>query len=152
MVKYMFKKALPVWEKGKENEMNYNLVFRAVVDKSDDVIIALSASSMYQMFVNGNLVSEGPARAGHGYYRVDEIDISKYLTDEKNIVCIYIDGYNVENYYLIKQPSFLCAEIISDGKGVASTGKDGLLQSIIQTESEMLFVIPSREPLLKHIE
>ena len=121
MVKYTFNKALPVWEKGKENEMNYNLVFRGVVDKADNVKIALSASSMYQMFVNGNLVSEGPARAGHGRYRVDEIDISKFMSQDKNIVCIYVDGYNVENYYLIKQPSFLCAEIVSDGKVVAAT-------------------------------
>lgn len=127
MKKYTFRSAVPVWEKDKENEMNYNLVFRSVVDKSENTVVALTASSMYQMFVNGKLVCEGPARAGHGYYRVDEIDISKYLTDEKNIVCIYIDGYNVENYYLIKQPSFLCAEIISDGKVVASTGKDGFV-------------------------
>ena len=125
MVKYTFREALPVWEEGKDKEMNYNLVFRTVVDKADNVKIALSASSMYQMFVGGKLVSEGPARAGHGYYRVDEVDISKFLTQEKNIVCIYVDGYYVENFYLIKQPSFLCAEIISDGKVVAATGKYG---------------------------
>ncbi len=122
MVKYTFKKALPVWEKDKEKEMNYNLIFRSVVDKSDNAVVAITASSMYQMFVNGILVSEGPARAGHGWYRVDEIDVSKYLTKDRNIVCIYVDGYNVENYYLIKQPSFLCAEIVSDGKVVAATG------------------------------
>ena len=46
MIKYTFKKALPVWEKDKENEMNYNLVFRAVVDKSDDAKIALYCSSV----------------------------------------------------------------------------------------------------------
>ena len=125
MVNYNFVKALPVWEEGKENTMNYNLIFRAVVDKSNDAKISLTASSMYQMFVNGVLVSEGPARAGHGYYRVDEIDLSKHLTDEKNVVCIYVQGYCVENYYLINQPSFLCAEIVSDGKVVAATGVCG---------------------------
>ena len=88
MIEYNFKKALPVWEKNKENEMNYNLVFRSVIDRAEDVKIALSASSMYQMFVNGVLACEGPARAGHGYYRVDEIDISKFLTQDKNVVCI----------------------------------------------------------------
>jgi len=127
MVEYNFKKALPVWETDKENEMNYNLVFRSVINKAEKVKIALSASSMYQMFVNGSLVSEGPARAGHGWYRVDEIDISRYVTKDKNVVCIYVDGYNVENYYLIKQPSFLCAEIISDGKIVAATGCEGFV-------------------------
>ena len=125
MTDYNFRKALPVWEEGKENEMNYNLVFRAVVDKSNDAKISLTASSMYQMFVNGVLVSEGPARAGHGYYRVDEIDLSEHLTEEKNVVCIYVQGYCVENYYLINQPSFLCAEIVSEGQVVASTGNSG---------------------------
>ncbi len=122
MVKYTFKKALPVWEEGKENKMNYHLIFRSIVDKADDVKIALSASNMYQMFVNGNLVSEGPARAGHGHYRVDEIDISKYLIKDKNIVCIYVAGYNVENYYLINQPAFLCAEILKGNDVLAATG------------------------------
>ena len=125
MKKYTFRSALPVWEKDKENEMNYNLVFRSVVDKAENAVVALSASSMYQMFVNGVLVCEGPARAGHGYYRVDEIDISKYLTRDKNVICIYVQGYCVENYYLINQPSFLCAEIVSNGKVVASTGNSG---------------------------
>ena len=125
MEEYTFREALPVWEEGKDKEMNYNLVFRAVVDKAENVKIALSASSMYQMFVGSRLVAEGPARAGHGCYRVDEVDISEYMTKEKNIVCIYVDGYYVENFYLIKQPSFLCAEIISDGKVVAATGKCG---------------------------
>ena len=124
MVKYTFRQAKPVWELGKDKEMNYNLVFRSIVSEKN-AVVAISASSMYQMFVNGVLVAEGPARAGHGYYRVDEVDISKYLSKNKNIVCIYVQGYCVENYYLINQPSFLCAEIISDGKVVASTGNGG---------------------------
>ena len=33
MEKYIFKKALPVWETGKEKEMNYNLVFRFCQEK-----------------------------------------------------------------------------------------------------------------------
>ncbi len=125
MKPYTFKNALAVWEKDKDREMNYNLIFRSVVEKGDDVIVALTASSMYQLFVNGKFVAEGPARAGHGYYRVDEIDISKHLTKDKNIVSIYVNGYYVENYYLIKAPSFLCAEIISNGAVVAATGREG---------------------------
>ena len=68
MKTYSFIQALPVWEPGKEREMNYNLIFRCIVPKGDNTVVALSASNMYQMFVNGVFVSEGPARAGHGYY------------------------------------------------------------------------------------
>lgn len=125
MVKYNFKKAVPVWEKAKENLINYNLIFRTIVPKRDNTVIAISASNMYQMFVNGIMVAEGPARAGHGYYRVDEIDISPYLTTDENIIAIYVDGYNVKNYYLIKQPAFLCAEVVVDNVVIAATGDCG---------------------------
>lgn len=125
MKAYNFKEAVPVWEKGKEKTMHHNLVFRSIIPKRENVFVALSASCMYQMFVNGEFVAEGPARAGHGYYRVDEIDISSYLADGDNIVTIYVDGYYVRNFYLIKQPSFLCAEILSGTEVIAATGIKG---------------------------
>lgn len=125
MKKYTFKQAVPVWENQKENEINYNLCFRVIIPPSSNCIIALSASNMYQMFVNGDFVAEGPARAGHGYYRVDEINLSEALTKEKNIICIYVDGYNVPNFYLINEPAFLCAEVVNDGNVIAATGNHG---------------------------
>lgn len=78
-------------------------MFRTIVSKSNNAIVALSASNMYQMFVNGIMVAEGPARAGHGYYRVDEIDVSTHLTNKENIVTIYVNGYYIKNFYLIRQ-------------------------------------------------
>jgi len=127
VIKYDFKKAVPVWESGKDKELNYNLIFRTIVPKNENTIIVLSASNMYQLFVNGIMVAEGPARAGHGYYRVDEIDVSPYLTKEENIVAIYVDGYYIKNYYLIRQPAFLCAEVISDGNVISATGSEGFV-------------------------
>lgn len=127
MKEYKFKEAVSVWEKGKEKTMNYHLVFRSIISKSEKSVVSVSTSNTYQLFVNGAFVSEGPARAGHGYYRVDEIDISKYLTDEKNVVAFFVSGYYVENFYLIKQPSFFCCEVECDGVIVASTGKKGFV-------------------------
>ena len=130
MKEYSFKQAVPVWEKNKETEMNYHLLFRSIVSASDIqngvAKIALTASNMYQLFVNGQFVSEGPARAGHGYYRVDEIDISKYLTAEENVIAIYVASYYIKNFYLIKQPGFLCAEILCGDKVLAATGSCNL--------------------------
>ena len=125
MKEYKFKSALPVWEAEKETTMNYHLVFRSIVSPCENAVVNVSASNMYQMFVNGEFVAEGPARAGHGYYRVDEIDVSSYLTKEKNVISFFVAGYYVENFYLIKQPSFLCAEIVCDGEVVSATGKNG---------------------------
>lgn len=129
MKKYLFKQAIPVWEKEKETEMNYHLLFRSVLSgdcvKKGNTTIALTASNMYQLFVNGQFAAEGPARAGHGYNRVDEIDISKHLGNGENVIAIYVAGYNVPNFYLIKQPAFLCAEILCEDKVVAATGVNG---------------------------
>lgn len=125
MKEYRFQKALPVWEKGKDQEMNYHLIFRSVIAGGKNTKIALTASSLYQMYINGQMVAEGPARAGHGYYRVDEIDITGYLDKEENVVAIYVAGYNVKNFYLIKQPAFLCAELLADGEVIAATGVSG---------------------------
>ena len=126
MKEYLFKQAVPVWEKSKEAEMNYHLLFRSIVSGCDvkDCVtkVALTASNMYQLFVNGQFVAEGPARAGHGYYRVDEIDISQYLSEEDNVIAVYVAGYYIKNFYLVKQPSFLCAEILCGERIVAATG------------------------------
>lgn len=125
MKTYQFKSAVPVWEPDKEKEKNYNLVFRAVIDYADASVVCLAASNLYQMFVNGKMIAQGPARAGHGYYRVDEIDVSDYLIQGKNIIAIYVNSYAIKNFYLINQPGFLCAEVLQDGKVVAATGKKG---------------------------
>lgn len=125
METYIFQKALPVWEVGKEKEKNYNLVFRCVIPKNKDTQIALSASNLYQMFVNGTFIAEGPARAGHGHYRVDEIDLSSYMTKEQNVIAIYADNYYVSNFYLLKQPGFFCAEVMVNGEIAAATGVNG---------------------------
>ena len=129
MKKYLFKQAIPVWEKDKETEMNYHLFFRSVISgdhiNNCNAKIALTASNMYQLFVNGQFVAEGPARAGHGYYRVDEIDISKYLGAGENVIAVYVAGYYVPNFYLIRQPAFLCAEVLCGDKVAAATGTKG---------------------------
>lgn len=124
---YKFKEAVPVWEKGRGCERNYNLIFHCNVPRSENTILCVSASNLYLLFVNGKMIAEGPARAGHGYYRVDEIDISRYLDREENTVVIFVNGYCVKSYYLIKQAPFLCAEILSDGEVVKATGSEDFI-------------------------
>ena len=87
---YQFKKAVPVWEKGKECEKHYNLIFHCTVPKNKKTILCLSASNLYQLFINGEMVAQGPARAGHGYYRVDEIDISENVEKFQKNFCLTI--------------------------------------------------------------
>ena len=82
---YEFKKALPVWECGTEKSINRSLVFTASVGKGEKKL-ALAGSSAFLVFVNGSILAFGPARAGHGYYRVDEYDLGELLTSDENTV------------------------------------------------------------------
>lgn len=136
MKRFHFKKAQAVWAAGRAAEMNCELSFRSVVPKGHKTTLFLAASSVYRLWVNGDFVCAGPARAAHGWYRVDEICLSPYLTRESNIVVTEVLGYNVNSYDTLNQPSFLTEEIWQDGRVISYTGGDDIvifdMQSRIQ--------------------
>ncbi len=117
-----FKSAAPVWEKGKENEINSRLQFKAVVGKHSDAAVKIATSGMYNLFINGDFVCYGPARAGKNHFRLDEIDISGRLNKELNAVVIEVVGYNVNSFAIQNQLSFLQAEIVENDAVIAFTG------------------------------
>ena len=110
-----FISAVPVWEKGRSEEMNVSLIFRGKLPRTDDAHIHIAASSRYQIFVNGEFFAAGPARAAHGFYRVGDFDLAPKLAANENTVAIIVAGYNSNSFYLLDEPSFLCAEIVADG-------------------------------------
>ncbi|NLF39369.1 hypothetical protein GX586_07980 [bacterium] len=107
--------------------MNLFVGFRAriAVERCDRVLLRVTASSVYRAFVNGVFAGYGPARAAHGFYRVDEWDISSLLPPGENWIAIEVAGYNVNSYYLLDQPAFLQAEVVRDGIVRASTAGEG---------------------------
>lgn len=125
MKEYKFKKALPVWEAGKEKEINLRLVFKAV-SQGEKAILKITGSAAYNVFVGGKFVAFGPARCAHGFFRADEIDLSEYLADSR-VITVHAVGGNCPSFYHLDQPSFLCAELEEDGKITAYTGGDGFV-------------------------
>lgn len=119
-----FVTAQPVWPEGRETEKNLFAGFRAVFDApgGDAAVLRVTASTIYRAFVNGAFAGHGPARAAHGYFRVDEWDIARFLRPGSNVVVIEVAGYNANSYYLLDQPSFLQAEVAGNGRVVAATG------------------------------
>ncbi|MBQ3016299.1 MAG: hypothetical protein IJD79_05920 [Clostridia bacterium] len=120
-----FVKACPVWEKGMQTELNHSLKFVSNIEECKDAFLRISCYTGYQIFINGQFVHYGPARAGRGYYRVDELSVSKYLTYEKNVITVIATGYYVDSFEWLKEPSFIIAELVSNGKVVAFTGGEG---------------------------
>lgn len=121
----MFKNAIPVWAKDREKEINVRLQFKAVVDTENakNVSVKLATSGTYNLFVNGEFVSYGPARAGKDHFRVDEYNIDKYLNCGKNVIVIEVSGYYVDTFYIKKHSSFLMAEVFENDNALLWTGE-----------------------------
>ena len=123
-----FQTAKPVWPVGLEKEKNLLVGFRSIVDfpaARKTVIFKITGSSLYRFYVNGEFAGHGPARGPHGHYRVDEWNLTRDLKPGPNLIAVEVAGYNIDNYYLLNQPSFLQAEITVGGVVAASTAGSG---------------------------
>jgi alpha-L-rhamnosidase len=122
-----FVSAKPIWPKGRETEKNLLVGFRASfkAPAQERVILRATGATLYRVCLNGHFLGHGPARGPHGYFRVDEWDLTDKLQPGVNVVAFEVAGYNVNSYYLLDQPSFLQAEIVADGKVLASTDGHG---------------------------
>jgi alpha-L-rhamnosidase len=122
----LMKKAIPVWAEGREKEMNLNLGFHGVFRKevNQNVKLRITASTLYRVFINGKFLGYGPARAAHGFFRIDDYDLSRISENGVNVIAVEVAGYNVNSYYTIDEPSFLQAEVESDGKILLATGSN----------------------------
>lgn len=124
MQTFSFRQAKPVWAEGLEQEMNVSLTLRAVLPAGIPATLYITGHSAYQIFLNGRFFAQGPARAGHGFFRVDALPLSPALTEEYNVLCILAAGYNVNSFSLTDQPPFICAEILSGDEILFATGTD----------------------------
>lgn len=122
-----FAAAQPIWPEGRVLEKNLTVGFRATLEapRTGKVVLRATGSTLYRVWLNGQFLAHGPARGPHGFYRVDEIDLTERLVPGTNLVAIEVAGYNANSYYLLDQPSFLQAEIVAEGKVLAATGGEG---------------------------
>ena len=121
---FQMQKAVPVWVYGREREMNLTLGFRGTFQVGEDQSSALriTASSLYRVQINGQFLGYGPARAAHGFFRVDEYDLSNFTKLGENIISVEVAGYNVNSYYTLDQPAFLVAEVEVNHQVQLATG------------------------------
>ena len=125
MNKPFFISAQPIWPEQREKDVNLLVGFHCKFELKEicKVRIRIAAATIYRLFCNGVFVGHGPARAAHGYYRVDEWDLA--ADAGVNHIAIEIAGYNTPSYAYLDQPSFLQAEIIdTNGKILASTNAE----------------------------
>lgn len=117
--------ARPVWLEGRQEEMNLFAGFTGAFDASPGqrVSLRITASCLYRAFLNGEFIGYGPARGPHGWFRVDEWDLSPLLAEGQNLLAVEVAGYNVNTFYTLDQPSFLQAEVLVEGDVQIATGR-----------------------------
>ncbi len=82
---------------GGDNERGYAVYnFRKVItiaEKQETFIIHVSADNRYKLFVNGMLVSLGPARGDLFHWNFETVDIAGYLINGQNVVSATVWNY-----------------------------------------------------------
>lgn len=121
----MFKKASPVWEENKFEEKNYELYFRCQVSKQTDIQLVIATSCEYQLWVNETFIAFGPAKAAHGFFKVDTISLDAYLNRSFNTVVLKTVSANINSFAVLDQAPFVTAEIVCGDTCVAWTGETG---------------------------
>lgn len=116
-----FQKAKPIWLKGLTTEMNVTAGFRAVFKAGQERHrLRIAGATIYRVWFNGEFLAHGPARCGHGYFRVDEWELP--VVAGENLLAIEVTGYNANGYAYLDQPSFVQAEVVVDDRVIAATG------------------------------
>jgi alpha-L-rhamnosidase len=80
----------PANESGREYGVYY---FRKSIDlavKPASFIIHVSADNRYKLYVNGTLVSLGPARGDTYYWNFETVDLAPWLTAGKNVIAAIV--------------------------------------------------------------
>lgn len=120
----MFKKAVPVYAKNLQDNMNTHIMLSQSIPSLDGCSIKISAASFYKLYVNGTFLSFGPARTAKGYARVDCFDLTPFNKNSGNKIRIEVVGYACSSYYVPRQSSFVICEISKNNDVLLYTGKD----------------------------
>ncbi len=116
-----FLKAVPVWKAGENKIRNSVCAFYVSFKAQPNMELRIACCNVYKAYLNGKLLSIGPARAAHGYYRMDRIRLEN--VNEENLLFIEAAAYNTDNYCYVNMPGFLQAEVVSNDTPVAWTGE-----------------------------
>ena len=118
-----FRDARPCWAAEQQVTPNVTVHLKAepLVRAGASVSFRITASSAYRFFLNGAFVGHGPSIAAHGFFRVDEYDLTGRTIDGPNSLAVEVAGYNIDNYFIPNQASFVQAELLVDGQVAAAT-------------------------------
>lgn len=121
---HKFINAKPTWLKNKRETVNLQVGFRCDFDADCDkkYVLRLAGSTYYKVYINGEFVAYGPARAPHGFVRADELSIN--VKQGRNKLAVEVAGYNCSSFYSLPIKSFLMAELFENCNSIKYSGRD----------------------------
>jgi hypothetical protein len=109
-----------IWAKGLLEEKNVAVTFLYTLTPSADTVLELAASNLYRLFVNGELIGYGPARAAHGYSRIDTYALTAWA-GQTTVLAVEVYSANTNTFYTVDEYPFFAAEIKDGGKCALGT-------------------------------
>ena len=119
-----FAAGTPIWTTAEQGEINSSIVFSTDFewDGEGELKLRLTGCSLFKVFVNEKFAAYGPARGGHGYFRVDQWNIKPFARKGRNRLNIVGVAYNTTTFYIIDHEPFLQAEVVSGDNVLRATG------------------------------
>ncbi|MCY7350369.1 MAG: alpha-L-rhamnosidase N-terminal domain-containing protein [Cytophagaceae bacterium] len=102
--------------------------FRKTIDlpeKPGQFVVHVSADNRYQLFINGQLVSLGPARGDVAHWRFETVDLAPFLSRGKNTLAAVV--WNFGSHAPLAQMSYQTGLIVqgnSATEAIVNTGTD----------------------------
>lgn len=120
----LFENAKQIFIKNCREKVNFQAGFRckfnAMADREYELHI--TGATLYSIYLNGVFIFYGPARAAHGYLRVDTLKLQ--AAEGENVLCVSVAGYNCPCFGNMNHKSFIQAEIFENGVSIKHTGRD----------------------------
>ena len=117
-----FIEGAPCWPDTGGDDLNRRVGFRVALQRlPPGSVLRIATSGLYRASVDGQFVGHGPARAGHGHFRIDEWSLDSGAGSGTSVVAIEVAASTARSYYMVKQLPFLQAEVVCDGKVLAAT-------------------------------
>ena len=110
-----------IWIDSPSDAMNIAAAFRlsAEIPSGGAPVIRVAAADFYRLWIDGRLAAHGPARAAHGFARVDKIPIPP---GRRATIFAEVQSVRVPCFDGVDQPPFFAAEVVAgDGSLVASS-------------------------------
>lgn len=86
--------------------------------------LSVTAESRYRVFVNGQWIADGPARAWPDSYLIDRHPLPLEMLREENVIEVLVTHWGFDNFQHIATPPGLLLLLEQDGEVLSATGAD----------------------------